>query len=175
MLSFDIRDLQAHAAKVDGSLPADDPVWQEGDPLPAGPVHATGRLSAAGSRRFYWHGRIAAAAEISCRRCLAPVTARISDDVHAFFAEAGDEEAEDPDVFTLPAGAHVVDLRPAIREQWLLSVPPFAVCRDDCKGLCPTCGADLNAGACDCRPAADSRWDTLRVHRGGSDQRPDSY
>ena len=62
----------------------------------------------------------------------------------------------------------VTFMRPALREQWLLAVPAFAQCRVDCKGLCPTCGADLNAGACDCAPVTDSRWDTLRKVRGQS-------
>ena len=49
MLSFDIRSLESHAVVVDEDLSADDPVWQEEDPKPAGAVHVTGRLSAAGS------------------------------------------------------------------------------------------------------------------------------
>jgi uncharacterized protein len=52
-----------------------------------------------------------------------------------------------------------------VREQWLLAVPTFLLCRDDCKGLCPTCGVDLNAGECQCPPqiTVDSRWDALRA------------
>ena len=86
--------------------------------------------------------------------------------MHFFFAETDDAEAEDPDVFALSAGAHQVDLRPAIREQWLLSAPTFALCRQDCKGFCARCGADLNAGACTCEPEVDSRWEALRKLRG---------
>ena len=169
MLSYDIRDVQMHPVRVDGLLPADDPVWQEGDPRPAGPLRATGRLSAAGAGRFYWSGRIVATADLTCRRCLEPVAARIADEVHALFAQADDENADDPDVFPLPPAAQVVDLRAAIREQWLLSVPTFAVCRDDCKGLCPRCGTDLNLGVCNCAPETDSRWDALRTSRSSSD------
>ena len=51
----------------------------------------------------------------------------------------------------------------------LLSVPLFAVCRDECKGLCPKCGTDLNVGTCACAPETDSRWDTLRAIRGESE------
>ena len=59
-----------------------------------------------------------------------------------------------------------LDLRPALREQWLLNVPGYALCRDDCKGLCPTCGAELNVGPCDCAStSADPRWDALRKLR----------
>ena len=161
MLSFDIRDLDAHAAQVDGELAPNDPIWEEGDPLPAEPIHATGRLSTAGSGRYYWSGRIEGKVEGSCRRCLSAVRAPVSEEVHLIFSEAGDE-GDDPDVFALSPDAPEVDLRPAIREQWLLAAPTFALCRDDCKGLCPRCGADLNEGPCDCPPDTDSRWEALK-------------
>ena len=76
--------------------------------------------------------------------------------------------ADDPDVYVVDPRSIELDLRPALREQWLLAVPSFVQCREDCKGLCPTCGTDLNAGECECAPATDSRWDTLRKVRGQS-------
>lgn len=166
MLSFDIGALQDHAAHVDGFLADDDGVWEAGDPTPASAVHATGRLSPAGSGRYYWSGRIEGTVEGACRRCLTTLSAPVREDVHFIFAETEDAEAEDPDVFALPAGSHQVDLRPAIREQWLLSAPRFVLCRDDCKGLCAQCGADLNTARCTCQAEVDSRWDALRKLRG---------
>jgi len=166
MLSFDIGALQEQAARVDGFLSRDDAVWQEGDPRPETAVHATGRLSSAGSGRYYWSGRIEGVVEGACRRCLTGLSAPVREDVHFIFVETDDAEAEDPDVFALPASAHSVDLRPAIREQWLLSAPTFALCREDCKGLCPKCGADLNTADCTCEPEVDSRWEALRNLRG---------
>ena len=59
MLSFDKRSVETKAAVVDDQLSADDAVWQEHDPVPEGPLKVTGRLSAAGSGRFYWHGQVA--------------------------------------------------------------------------------------------------------------------
>jgi uncharacterized protein len=166
MLSFDIRSLDARAATVDGQLAPDDDVWQEGDTRSDGPIDVTGRLSSAGAGRYYWSGRIGGTLEVACRRCLEPVRVELEEDAHALFVEEGDEEADDPDVYLIPARSHSVDLRPAVREQWLLVVPAFAVCREDCKGLCPTCGADLNAGPCNCDPAVtDTRWDALRAAR----------
>jgi uncharacterized protein len=163
MLSFDIGGLQDAAARVDGLLSRDDAVWEEGDPMPASDIHATGRLSKAGSGRYYWSGRIEGQAAGACRRCLTTISAPVKEEVHFIFVEADDEDADDPDVFTLPAGAHHVDLRPAIREQWLLSAPLFAVCREDCKGLCPRCGVDVNEGPCSCGESEiDSRWAALR-------------
>ena len=168
MLSFDIRSLADKAVHVDGRLAADDPVWLESDPRPDGDIHVTGRLSTAGSDRFYFSGRITGKVTGECRRCLTDVMSSIDEEVHLIFAEVGDEEADDPDVFRLDPRAHDLDLRPAIREQWLLAVPAFVQCRDDCKGLCLTCGADLNSGACGCAPATDSRWDALRAARGNA-------
>jgi len=80
------------------------------------------------------------------------------------FVDADDDEADNADVYRLEPWAQELDLRPALREQWLLSDPGFVLCREDCQGLCATCGADLNAGACGCPPrtAIDSRWDALR-------------
>ena len=93
----------------------------------------------------------------------------MSEDAHLIFAEAGAEGVEDdPDVFILDDRASELDLRPAIREQWLLNVPGYALCRDDCKGLCPSCGAELNLGDCGCAASsADPRWATLHKIRDG--------
>jgi uncharacterized protein len=106
---------------------------------------------------------------LPCRRCLGDASAHVSDDAHLIYAEAGAEGVEDdPDVFVLDDRSPELDLRPAVREQWLLNVPGYALCRDDCKGLCPTCGAELNLGPCDCASsAADPRWATLHKLRGG--------
>lgn len=162
MLQFDIRSVQAKAVQVDAELAPDDPIWQQGDPVPDAPLRVTGRLSAAGAGRFYWHGRVAGDVTMPCRRCLADATVQVQDEAHVIFAEAGSEEAEDPDVYVLDERANRIDLRPAVREQWVLNVPSLAECREDCKGLCPTCGKDLNEGPCECPPARDTRWDALR-------------
>ena len=163
MLSFDIRSLESQAVRIDGALPPDDPVWQEGDTLPTEGVHVTGRLSAAGTGRFYFTGRIEGTINASCRRCLTDVVAPVAADVQLHFVDADEETAEDdPDVYVISVKQHELDIRPAIREEWLLAVPAFVVCKDDCKGLCPTCGADLNLGACDCAPPIDPRWNALR-------------
>jgi uncharacterized protein len=53
-----------------------------------------------------------------------------------------------------------------VREAWLLAVPGFVTCRDGCRGLCPTCGADRNETACGCAErVVDERWAALRATR----------
>src|SRR5439155_4779410 len=100
---------------------------------------------------------------LDCRRCLTPTQAHVSDETHIIFAERGDENTDDPDVYQIDPQALELDLRPAIREEWLLSAPSFALCREDCKGFCPRCGEDLNAGPHDCtHDEIDPRWEALR-------------
>jgi len=168
MLSFDIRSLDAKAATVEGQLAPDDPVWQEADARSAGPIEVSGRISSAGPGRYYWNGRLAGTVELACRRCLEPVEVSVEEQASMLFVGDDDEEADDPDVFTIPAPGHTLDLRPAVREQWLVVAPAFALCRDDCKGLCPHCGTDLNNDACNCAPTTDNRWDGLRATRTDS-------
>jgi uncharacterized protein len=163
MLCFDIRSLEARAESVDGTLEAVDPVWEADDVRPLGEgVHVQGRLSGAGHGRFYFTGTLDGTVHTECRRCLAEVDVGVSSEVQLLFAEAGLDDAEEDDVVPIPPGARELDLRPALREEWLLAVPAFALCRDDCKGLCPTCGIDRNTGACECATASDPRWAGLR-------------
>jgi uncharacterized protein len=163
MLSFDIRSLEAHAAVVDDVLSADDPVWEQSDRKPIDGARVSGRLSSAGQGRFYWHGRVQGDVILECSRCLADAEAHVDDEAHVIFAEQGSEDADDPDVYVYERTAADLDLRPALREQWLLAAPAYALCRPDCKGLCLRCGADLNAGPHECaEQATDPRWDALK-------------
>jgi len=162
MLSFDIRSVESKAVQVDAELSPNDSVWRQGDPVPATSLRVTGRLSSAGSGRFYWHGRLHGEAVLPCRRCLTDATVHVKDEAHVIFAEAGSDETDDPDVYVLDERSTQLDLRPVVREQWLLNVPALALCREDCKGFCPNCGEDLNAVSCDCSRKTDARWDALR-------------
>ncbi len=172
MLSFDLRSLESRAVQVEGDLPATDPVWTDADVRPVDDVTVEGRLSAAGDDRFYFSGSIAGSAKLECRRCLTDVTVDVDSDVHFLFAPIGDPTTgDDPDVFTYDPSRRELNIAPAVREQWLLEVPAFAECREDCKGLCLSCGSDLNVGDCDCSAAkTDARWDALRQAVGQRDQ-----
>lgn len=165
---FDLRSLASTAAHVDDVLPSDDPVWEEGDVVPRDGVRVTGRLSAAGvaGDRYYFSGHVAGVVHGDCRRCLVEAQGSVNETAQLLFVEEGaDDLDDDPDVFLFDPRATGLDLRPAIREQWLLAAPRFVQCRDDCKGLCPTCGTDLNAGPCACDPVTDDRWAALRATR----------
>jgi uncharacterized protein len=162
MLSVDLRSLDGQAVHVEGSIDPNDAVWLDGDVRPSSPVTVHGRLSGAGEGRYYFTGEFDGSAVGECTRCLAEVLVRAGDSIQCLFV-SDDEDGldDDPDVFLLDAKSRTIDVRPAVREGWILAVPPFVLCREDCKGLCPTCGVDRNTTACSCASQVDARWAAL--------------
>jgi len=151
-----------------GELPLDED-WGSGDAELVGRPYGAIRADESGSGGIRVTGRVSATVRVRCRRCLVsePRSLEVAVD---FRLEPGvDAWDEAPGLYTLDERLETVDLMPALREELLLSLPDFPVCRPDCKGLCDACGMDLNEGACDCEaPVTDSRWDALRQVVGGS-------
>ena len=101
-----------------------------------------------GSVRVAFHG--------VCRRCLRPVEGERTIEMHELYQET----RTDPDAF--PIENDQIDLRPMVRESILLDVPEAPLCRPDCPGLCPVCGADLATETCSCETTSvDPRWSVL--------------
>src|SRR6266852_4328794 len=97
---------------------------------------------------LYAQGRLTATIDNECARCLEQydqlVSVRLAELYHY------PPESAPPDSPTISDDVHL-DLTPVVREDFLLSIPMHALCRPDCKGLCPQCGANWNEGPCDCR------------------------
>ena len=152
MLRVDLRDLNRGPVETVGRLEPDDPVFAGLELDLIGPVSVEGRLQATGPGEYFWRARLQADVRGDCRRCLTDVVRHVDEHVDVLFSDDPDA-AEDPAVYLLPPAAGVIDLGEAVREELALAVEPYPVCREDCAGLCPRCGADLNAGACACAPA----------------------
>lgn len=167
MLRVDLRAARDAPVRTDGTLAPTDPALQDVDFTLAGPVTVTGRVSESGPGQWFWRGRLEAAVRAQCRRCLTDVTQPVRAEVSLLFTE--DAAADDPSMVPVEPGTTQLDLAPVIREELILAVPEFPVCRDDCRGLCPTCGADRNAGPCECRPEPDPRWTALEALRRDDD------
>lgn len=69
---------------------------------------------------------------------------------------------DEPDLFRIGPD-FVLDLREGMRQYFLMTEPLKPLCRDDCAGLCPHCGANLNEGQCGCVEMGDERWQALRA------------
>ncbi len=161
MLSVKIGALDRGPVEVSGTVASDDPLF-DGVGFELGEsVRVSGRLSGASVGRFYWKGRIATTVSATCRRCLTSTAVAIDARVDAVFTE--NQDTEDPSEYVVPKGAGLIDLHEVIREELILATRQFALCREDCKGLCQTCGTDLNLHSCDCWPSLDSRWTALET------------
>jgi uncharacterized protein len=64
-----------------------------------------------------------------------------------------DATVDDEDVDYAHHDGEIVDLWPSLREDIILAVPISVVCKQDCRGLCPSCGVDRNLATCDCETA----------------------
>ena len=115
-------------------------------------------------------GHLATMASVACRRCSTVFVTPVELDMEEEFRAAYDvytgiklPPREDGDEATMINERHELDLSEVMRQDLLLALPPFPLCREDCAGLCPQCGKDLNEGPCDCvKEEVDSRWATLR-------------
>jgi uncharacterized protein len=68
---------------------------------------------------------------------------------------------EEASTFTIDEH-HILDLTEAVHQYAVIALPMKALCDEDCAGLCPSCGRDLNQGPCDCPPQeVDARWSEL--------------
>jgi uncharacterized protein len=123
---------------------------------PSSPVSIDGTLERI-SDGIVVRGTVTAEWTAPCSRCLAPVTGTISVHVDELFEPhplAGE---------TYELEIDVIDLEPLIRDALLLELPAVPLCRDDCAGLCPSCGIDRNVAKCDCvTTELDPRWAALR-------------
>ena len=74
-------------------------------------------------------------------------------------------EAPSTDDEWYPIVDDTIDLGPLVRDAIVLDLPAAPLCREDCRGLCPQCGADRNEGDCSCAAPKDPRWANLDVLR----------
>lgn len=103
-------------------------------------------------------GTVTAPWNAACSRCLAPV----GGDLVVRVGELYERQPLEGETYLLSED-DIVDLEPLIRDALLLELPAVPLCRTDCAGICPNCGADHNVTTCDCDTAeADPRWAALR-------------
>jgi uncharacterized protein len=155
MLRIDLRELNRGPVETDGVLGADDPLLEGLNLTLDEPVRVSGRLQATGDGEYFWRGALHTHVRVDCRRCLTEVERDVDADVSVLFSD-DPEAADDPSVYALAPDAGHIDLGVAVREELALAVPSYILCREECAGLCPRCGADLNAGPCSCGARPDS-------------------
>lgn len=162
MLRIALADLRGGAVETTGEIPVGDPLFASDEVTFVAPLVVRGRISRAGEDQYYWQVGFETTVRGECRRCLTTVDVPVSEKAGIVFA-TDPSATETEGYYPLPGRAQDIDLSEPLREEVLLALPRFVECRPDCKGLCPTCGADLNEGPCGCGAAPDPRWDALRA------------
>ena len=135
--------------------------------LEVSPVRLEGEISRI-EKGFLFDARIAYAGKLECSRCLASYPFQTREDFSLVLTKrapaAGAEillEGDDFDVYFYDEP--VLPVAPIAEERIQMAVPMKPLCREDCRGLCPRCGEDLNVADCGCSAdSADPRWEALR-------------
>lgn len=102
---------------------------------------------------FLLTGTVSADAKTACARCCEDAEVSLFGEIEGYFLIADEgavpDEMEEDEFEVLPAD-HYIDLEPLIVSALLVEIPLIPLCQEDCKGLCPDCGANLNDGPCGC-------------------------
>ncbi|MBV8050806.1 MAG: DUF177 domain-containing protein [Acidobacteriaceae bacterium] len=173
---IEIHELEQHPVDFDENFPP-GAIELGTDLRQSSPLHTTGRAQLVEEHRgkhsliedIRLNGELSTSVEIACARCLEPVVQGVKRTFDLLYrplgADAGREEntvsgTESEISYYEGEGLLLEDV---LREQVLLAVPLKAICRQDCKGLCPQCGANLNVAQCSCaEPVEDPRWAALK-------------
>ena len=116
-------------------------------------------------QQFQLTGSVTTTLGLLCSRCLEPFTLPVHGEFdlryqpHTANTGEGEREIEEDDLTTAFYDNDEIDLGQLMREQFYLALPMKPLCGDDCKGLCPICGTNLNRGTCDCK----REWEDPRL------------
>src|SRR5437867_5451016 len=120
--------------------------------------------------QFHLVGTVQTTLELACSRCLEPFALPVNTPFdlryqpRAVNTGEGEREIQADDLSTAFYDNDVIDLGQLMREQFYLALPMKPLCREDCQGLCPVCGTNLNRGTCQCsREWEDPRLAALKT------------
>lgn len=164
--------------KIDLQKIADEPFdWQETLPLSVDEldqpdlvklsgVQCRGRIRALPPGHLL-QANLSYAQTLRCTRCLEPFEMDISGALDLVLEVTASEEVHheselaEEDLGVVRIREPEFETQPLIVEQVHLGIPMKPLCREECQGICSQCGANLNAGACECKPVLDPRWAAL--------------
>jgi uncharacterized protein len=170
-----VKDLELRKLEFDETL-APGTLDLGADITQTGPLAAKGRAELVRENRgakqsvddIRLVGSLSTDLEVRCARCLEPVGQKVADAFDLIYRPQGvDAIAEEQSISSAETEIGYYQgegllLEDVLKEQVLLSLPVKQVCREDCKGLCPQCGTNLNTASCDCvTEMPDPRWSAL--------------
>jgi DUF177 domain-containing protein len=120
------------------------------------------------------NGHVETRVQVECDRCLKPVELPVSTDFALEYITGAEYESSsvaalsEEEMAVSVFDGESIDVDEIVKEQILLAVPARTLCREECKGICPECGIDLNTGQCNCAAdEVDPRWAALKSFKNG--------
>ena len=163
-LQVPLGSIEEHGLPVDATISGEDLRPEGAKEFPVGTVTVKGTL-APGDREYIFYGTVSGTINAPCDRCLEVAEQPFTSDVSWAFVhgapDRGDAAVEDEDAAefeddaAIPFVGETIDLLPTVWEEVVLAMPAKVLCKDDCAGLCPRCGANLNRETCGCAAAKD--------------------
>jgi uncharacterized protein len=162
-----IKEMELRKIRFDETFAPGDLDFEQDEIWQAGPLHAQGtaELLANTEGEVRIQGRFKVQMEAECDRCLARAGFPLDTAFDLFYRPASfiaREEEVEIDEGQAELGFYQgggMELEDILREQILLVMPMQRVCREECKGICPTCGGNRNETPCDCKDErAGNRW-----------------
>lgn len=133
-----------------------------------GPTAVAGTIRQAG-REVFVDGHAESCVQVNCDRCLTLIEMPVNIEFSLEYITGGDYESSQiaeltDEVMSVSVfDGEGIDLDELVKEQIFLAVPTRSLCKPDCQGFCPTCGADKNLGQCSCEEKEiDPRWAALK-------------
>lgn len=163
-LIIPLSQLAGEDVAVDAVVSAEELRPARAEELSLGPISVTGTVSEANGE-YLFQGRVSGAYNHACDRCLEAAEQPFDLEVVWVFAQGATEPSaedvekgleEEPDGSggaggLFPLAGDEIDLRAAAWEEIVLAAPTKFLCREDCAGLCPVCGINLNHASCSCQ------------------------
>lgn len=164
MLKVDLGRLGREGSILaEACISADEPLWDATGLEWAGDVDISLLAAYAGTGEIIVRGSVRGTLRQECTRCLRPLKTEFVGNLTLVFVSEGDDVEGDGDVYPFEPNGAELDMSSAVREEVVLAMDSYVVCDPDCRGLCSTCGTNLNEAACDCtEDETDPRWAALR-------------
>lgn len=169
--TISLESVLGEPLRVEAELPVTVAAIDREPLVSLSPIRLAGELSRIDGG-YALSARIAYDGALECSRCLAPYPFAEDEEFTLLLyprpsAPGAENEIElgpaDLDTQYYDPHQPVIEFSPIAEERVQMALPMKPLCRADCRGLCPTCGKDLNLGPCACvRDAVDPRWEALR-------------
>ena len=163
-MRFELSSLEGNSGKFAHDYQPGELILHDERVLLGQPPRVVGRIFRTGGQLFV-EGQLTVMAQMECDRCLKPITLPVTNQFSLEYVTTEDYQALqavellEEDLALSVFDGEGIDIDEVVREQLLLAVPSHVLCGEDCKGLCPICGADKNLVDCGCKGSeVDPRW-----------------